>query len=116
MPVNAQSAADLYAKRDGREPDLLFRMRARADHRQVCRCRRCVSGKCGLPEHCVRRAIPSSAGTKIQACAFLRSENATGRVRNGHMYLNQIPARFLILSVVFTVVFGSVAVALSWLG
>ena len=32
------------------------------------------------------------------------------------MFLNQIPARFLILSVVFTVVFGSVAVALSWLG
>jgi hypothetical protein len=42
MSINAQSAADLYAKRDGREPDLLFRMRARADHRQVCRCRRCV--------------------------------------------------------------------------
>ena len=42
MSINAQSTADLYAERDGREPDLLFRMRARADHRQVCRCRRCV--------------------------------------------------------------------------
>jgi hypothetical protein len=66
MSINARSAADLYAKRDGREPDLLFRMRARADHRQVCRCRRCAwNGGLG---GCPLAPGASRYGRKFQRC------------------------------------------------